>query len=281
MPRFLRQALFNRARPFGYALHARPVNNVRRRHGLAPLPADFRHAVASPDWTLYPDLEYLFPIPNLPRGHRYMAPLSWSPTVPLPDWWNRLPSDRPVVYANLGSSGRSGVLQKVLEALATLPVTVIAATAGRQTGLVPPPNAFMADYLPGQEAAARADLVITNGGNMSAYQALGEGKPVVGLASNADQFLNMAALEDAGAGKLLRAGSATVREVREAVMSLLKNKNARRSAECLAAEMDTVPRNTFAATVEMVIQAKISSQKSKNIHGPESQLQSPEIIARL
>ncbi len=125
----------------------------------------------------YPDLEYLFPIQNLPEGHRYMSPVSWSPEIPQPDWWNRLPLDRPVVYANLGSSGRSGVLQKVMDALAALPVTVIAATAGRQPDLVPSPNAFIADYLPGKTSAARSDLVITNGGNMSAYQALGEGKP--------------------------------------------------------------------------------------------------------
>lgn len=260
MPRFLGQSLFNLLRPWGFALHARPVNAVRRRHGLAPLSNDFRHALASPDWTLYPDLEYLFPIPNLPKGHRYMAPVSWSPTVPRPAWWNRLPLDRPVVYANLGSSGRAGILQKVMEALATLPVTVIAATAGRQTGLVPPPNAFVADYLPGEASAERADLVITNGGNMSAYQALGAGKPLVGLASNTDQFLNMAALDDAGVGKLLRASSATIQEIRSAVLTLLYDAKVLRACKCLGAEMSVTPQNVFSETISQILQSGKSTR---------------------
>jgi UDP:flavonoid glycosyltransferase YjiC (YdhE family) len=253
MPPSVGQSLFNLLRPWGLAWHARPVNAVRRRHGLAPLPNDFRHALASPDGTLYPDMEYLFPIPSLPKGHRYMGPVSWSPEVPQPAWWNRLPLDRPVVYANLGSSGRSGILQKVMDALATLPVTVIAATAGRQTGLVPSPNSFIADYLPGQTSAARADLVITNGGNMSAYQALGEGKPLVGLASNADQFLNMAALEDAGVGKLLRASSTTAQEIRSAVRALLNDAKVHQACKCLSAEMAVTPQNIFLETIQELL----------------------------
>ena len=162
-----------------------------------------------------------------------MAPISWSPQVALPAWWTRIPTDKPVVYANLGSSGRAGVLQRVLDALGSMPVTVIAATAGRQTGLVPPSNAFLAEFLPGQETAARSDILITNGGNMSAYQGLAEGKPLIGLASNVDQFLNMATVEDAGAGKLLRASTASAEEIKQAAHSLLNDSRAHLSAKCL------------------------------------------------
>ena len=50
------------------------------------------------------------------------------------------------------------------------------------------------------------------------YQALAEGKPVIGLAANTDQFLNMAAVADAHYGILLRAHRATGGEIRGAVV---------------------------------------------------------------
>lgn len=253
MPRKIGQALFNRMRPWGYAQHARPVNAVRTLYGLPPLPNDFRFALVDGDWTLYPDLKYLFPTTPLSENESYMAPISWSPKVVLPAWWDQVPTDKPVVYANLGSSGRSGVLQRVLDALGALPVTVIAATAGRQAGLVPPPNAFLTDFLPGQETAARSDLVISNGGNMSAYQGLAEGKPILGLASNVDQFLNMATLEDAGVGKLLRAGTATVEEIKTATHALLNDSRALAAAKCLGAELAISTLAVFVKTVDHAV----------------------------
>jgi UDP:flavonoid glycosyltransferase YjiC (YdhE family) len=134
-----------------------------------------------------------------------------------------------------------------------MPITVIAATAGRQTGLVPPSNAFLAEFLPGQETAARADLLITNGGNMSGYQGLAEGKPIIGLASNVDQFLNMAALEDAGAGKLLRARTASAEVIKQATQSLLNDSRAHTSAKCLGAELAISTLDVFVKTVSQAV----------------------------
>jgi UDP:flavonoid glycosyltransferase YjiC (YdhE family) len=60
-------------------------------------------------------------------------------------------------------------------------------------------------YLPGEEAARRARLVICNGGSPTSQQALAAGVPVIGIASNLDQFLNMGTLVRAGAGEIVRA----------------------------------------------------------------------------
>jgi UDP:flavonoid glycosyltransferase YjiC (YdhE family) len=46
--------------------------------------------------------------------------------------------------------------------------------------------------------------VICNGGSPTTYQALAAGVPVIGIARNLDQFLNMRLLEKAGVGILLR-----------------------------------------------------------------------------
>ncbi len=79
----------------------------------------------------------------------------------------------------------------------------------------------VADYLPGDLAARHARLVVTNGGSSSGYQALAEGKPVLGLPSNLDQYLAMTAIEKAGAGRLVRAAEASAKEVRAALVELL------------------------------------------------------------
>ena len=114
------------------------------------------------------------------------------------------------------------MLAPVLAALSDLPVTVIAATAGRAQVSRPPGNAYVADFLSGIEAASRAALVICNGGSPTTSQALAAGVPVLALTSNnMDQHLNMAAVRRAGAGEVLQARTADRRSIREAVARML------------------------------------------------------------
>jgi UDP:flavonoid glycosyltransferase YjiC (YdhE family) len=124
----------------------------------------------------------------------------------------------------------------VLEALAGLPVTVMAATAGRVELPCVPSNAHVADFLPGEAAAARAHLVICNGGSPTTQQALTVGVPVLGIPNNLDQHLNMQAVAAAGAGMVLRAGHATVASVAAAAASLLNEQRFTQAAARLAAE---------------------------------------------
>jgi UDP:flavonoid glycosyltransferase YjiC (YdhE family) len=121
----------------------------------------------------------------------------------------------------MGSSGESPLLPVVLEALADLPVYVMAATAGRISANQVPSNAYVSAYLPGEAAAARASLVICNGGSPTTQQALAAGKPVLGIASNMDQYLNMEAVQRVEAGEFIRAGLAQPKSVGTVVTNLL------------------------------------------------------------
>jgi UDP:flavonoid glycosyltransferase YjiC (YdhE family) len=139
-----------------------------------------------------------------------------------------------VIYATLGSSGRPALLANVLEALGDLPVSVIAATAGKSmTGRIPS-NARLAPYLPGRDAASRSSLVICNGGSPTTHQALGAGAPVLGLAENLDQHLNMRAIVDRGAGLIVRSEHARPGAIRAAVERMLKEPSFRSVARDLA-----------------------------------------------
>jgi UDP:flavonoid glycosyltransferase YjiC (YdhE family) len=228
------QRVFDLIRPAAFARHALPLNRVRRRHGLPGLGWHLLPTYTDADCTLYADLPTLIPIAGAPSTHRYIGPILWSFPAPLPPWWKDLPRDRPVVYVTLGSSGAADLLPSVLQALGSLPVEVVASTAGRVDIPSPPANCHLADYLPGAEASTRASLVICNGGSLTAYQALAAGVPVLGIASNMDQLMNMAHVARAGAGRLLRAGEATGRRLAEAATALTTDAGARDAARRLA-----------------------------------------------
>jgi len=217
----LGQRLFDLARPVAFRYHALPLDQLRKQYGLPPLGLDLRRVYTDADYTLYADIPQLVPTYDLPDTHRYVGPTLWSPSGPLPDWWTGLPDDRPIVYVTLGSSGHGRLLPMVLKALANMPVTVIAASAGRGLTVDVPPNAFIADYLPGEEAAKLAALVISNGGSQTSYQALANGKPVIGMPANLDQYLNMQYIQQAGAGQVIRAGMATPEKISSSVSEIL------------------------------------------------------------
>lgn len=230
----LSQAFFDLARPLVFALHAWPLNRVRREYGLLALDHDVRKTYTDADETLYADIPEFVPTTPLPPNHHWLGPILWSPKIEPPDWWTKLPDDQPIIYVVLGSSGENErALPTILQGLAELPVTVIAATAGCPLAGQPPPNAYVADFLPGVEAAARAALVICNGGSLATQQALAAGVPVLGVASNMDQHLNMLCLERASTGKRLRVGQLSPDQVRQMVERLLSNGRYRQAASAL------------------------------------------------
>lgn len=227
------QALFRLVRPIVFALHARPLNRLRREHGLPSLGRDLRRVYTDADHTLYADIPEFLDLPVLPAHHHFLGPLLWSPKVPLPGWWEELPGDRPLIYVTLGSSGLHRALPPIIDALAGLPVAAMVATAG-VTLRNHPKNIFITNYLPGEAAVARAQLVICNGGSPTSQQAIAAGVPVLGIASNLDQFLNMQAVEAHGAGICLRADRAMPANIRRATAALLENPAFRESARKLA-----------------------------------------------
>ena len=236
LPIWLADTLFRLVRPLAFASHARPLNRVRRRHGLPSLGSDLRRIYTDADHTLYADIAELFGSPAMPAGHGFLGAVTWAPPVAMPPWWQQsvLGSSRPIVYVTLGSSGRAQLLPCVLRALAPLPVTVVAATAGNIDLAGVPSNAVVAPFLPGDAAARHASIVICNGGSPTSHQALRAGVPVIGIAGNLDQFLNMHAIVGAGAGALLRADRLQEEHLRELCTRLLSDPHARRAAQHLA-----------------------------------------------
>jgi UDP:flavonoid glycosyltransferase YjiC (YdhE family) len=221
LPLVLAQMIFSVARPFVFSAHCKPLNSVRGSNGLPKLPRDIRRIYTDADYVAYSDLAELFPMNGMPPTHRFLGPALWQPAGERPAWWGHVSASRPCIYLTLGSSGDASLLPSMVTALAALPVTLMVACPG---GLLPaslPANVLQAPYLPGLDAARRAQLVISNGGSLTTYQALAAGTPVLGVASNLDQLLNMLAIEAAGAGLTLRADRISARALRAATERLL------------------------------------------------------------
>jgi len=235
------------------ASHSRPLNRVRCGYGLPALATDLRRVYSDADHVAYADVPELYPTPDRPVTHRYLGPILWSPPVAPPAWWNEAETQTNA-YVTMGSSGDPGLLGTIVAALDECGVAARVATAG--AAFEPPPRtrARIAAYLPGVEAARRADFVVCNGGSLTVQQALSAGKPVLGIASNMDQFLNMQPIVEAGAGVVVRADRASRTAVLRAAGSLLHETDARAQARRLS---DALARysatDRFAAMIDDIL----------------------------
>ncbi|MBL8472280.1 MAG: glycosyl transferase [Rhodocyclaceae bacterium] len=236
LPLPLGTKIFNWIRPLAFRQHCRPLEEVLRAAGLPDCGQDLRRVYTDSDLTLYADVPSLFALSGAPSNHRVIGPIAWSPPVPLPGWWSELPDSQPLAYVTLGSSGKGELAGSVAKSLCEAGFSVVLATAGTAN---PPAMSglYVEKYLPGDQAAARSDLVVCNGGSPTTQQALTAGKPVIGIANNLDQFLNMRALERGGVGKVLRADRFDPRVLASTARNLVENSVARAKAGEVAAEI--------------------------------------------
>ena len=256
LPLPVAERVFRLVRRAAFAVHSRPLNRVRARYGLADLGWCLRRAYTDGDFVAYVDAPALFPIEALPATHRFVGPALWEPPASLPPWWEALSQDRPIVYVTFGSSGQATLLPSVVETLSTLDASIMIATADRTRLPILPPNAYVAEFLPGTQAAKRANVVVCNGGSPTSYQALAAGVPVVGIASNLDQFLNMQALERIGAGLSFRADRFRPPELLHAVNLLLTDEGFKRNAKRVQA---WCADHSFASTIRDFLRDAMSS----------------------
>jgi UDP:flavonoid glycosyltransferase YjiC (YdhE family) len=233
-------------------LDAIAFNKGRKRYGLKPL-HDFYQFACRGDWVLYAEAPGIFPIRPLPPTHIFIGPVLWSPDVKLPDWWGKWDPDKPIVYLTPGSTGQAASLPDMVREIASLPVTVLVATAGRVNLGETPPNVLAADYLPGIECARLASLVVFNGGSATGFQAMSAGTPVLGVWTNPDQKISMMLLEQAGAGLSAEAVRASATEIRVLAERVLTEPSFKARAEEIAARFAAYDaKANFASFIDRV-----------------------------
>jgi MGT family glycosyltransferase len=134
-------------------------------------------------------------------------------------------------------------VQRALDALAELPVHVVATTGGivAPNELAAPANALVLNYAAHDPIIRRAALVVTHGGHGTAMRALRHGVPMVvipGLAG--DQPFVAAAVQEWGAGLALPgdADVAAIRAAAQEILSVVSYRSAARQRSAVLAGVD-------------------------------------------
>jgi UDP:flavonoid glycosyltransferase YjiC (YdhE family) len=248
--------VFDTLRPIAFAQHAAPVNRMLCHFRLPQGPRDIRHAYTDADFTLYSDIREMVATAALPHNHQFIGPVQWAPKIAPPPWWDEAQRREPIVYLNLGSSGWGKLLPTVLAAVGELGITTITASVGCRRPTQLRANEFVAEFLPGEIAAAAASIVICNGGSPTCYQALAAGKPVIGLPMNLDQYLNMSLVARAGAGILVRPRRCVGVDVATAVRTILGDSSfSHRALALQACIRRSCPHDALNAILASVVEA--------------------------
>lgn len=231
-------ALFQWIYPVILAQHSLPMYRLRRKYGMSSLGFDLRGVFTEADQTLFADVPEWVPTTDcgIAGRYAYIGPITWSPQKPLPAALQQSTDARPLIYIALGSSGDPHLLYDIVNAVASLNCRVAVATGGGPSSIVFPDGVITAALLPGGEVAAKAKLVICNGGSPGTHQALQQGTPVLGIPANLDQLLNMQFIAASGAGLSVRADQVSVERVRGAVQRLLNEPLFAESARRVAKE---------------------------------------------
>lgn len=193
---------------------------------------------------IYPDLVEVAKKDYNYTGH-FIGPITWFPFNNQAT--NKLFSssnDYQKIYLSLGSTGEYGLLPRILRILSQKKVEVVISLAGnKKEELLNIPNnnaifKFM-DFVPGEKASQECDLVISNGGGPSVYQALKYGKPVLGVLTNMDQVLSMFFFEKKGVALSIRDWTFTEKAFEEKLNQIILNKEFTQNAQLLTQKFES------------------------------------------
>lgn len=197
------------------------------------------------------ELEY--PRRELPDTVRFIGPMHprHRLATALPDWWEDLDSDHPVVHVSQGTMDNRDlgrVIVPTLRALANEDVLVVAATGGRPVedvvramGGQLPANARVEEYVPYDELLPKTAVFVTNGGFGGVQRALAAGVPLVVAGATEDKPEIAARVQWAGYGIDLRTGAPTPEQVLGAVRRVLADDALRHRIDIIRDRMNELP----------------------------------------
>ena len=192
---------------------------------------------------------------RLPANVEYVGPQLDNAELAAP-WeppWS--PGDeRPLVVVGLSTTylAQGSLLERIVAALATLPVRALVTTGDITLRGAPPPNVHVARYVPHARVLPEASLVVTNAGLGTVHAALTQGLPIVCLPIGRDQPDNAARVVRHGAGVRLSPKSGSV-AIGAAIQTVLGEPTFSAAARRLAAAIaDERPADRGPDTLERV-----------------------------
>ena len=215
------------------------LNAARTTLGLAPLEHLLDQHKAAEGLLIATSRAFDFAPDVLPPGVSYVGPQLGDPGWAEP-WVSPFAADddRPLVLVSFSTTFQNhvGDLQRVMDALAGLPVKAVVTLGGPISAdeLLAPANVALVDSAPHHEVMREAVLVITHGGHGTVCKALANGLPQLILPHGRDQADNAVRVTERGAGLALPA-DASAEAIRTATARLLDEPSFTHAARRLGA----------------------------------------------
>jgi MGT family glycosyltransferase len=247
------------------------LNALRRRHGLSQVVHFLDQVHRARRQLILTSADFDFP-GTLPAGARYVGPVLDDPAWAEVTRWTPPAGGDPLVLVAMSSTFQDqiGCLQRVVDALRTMPVRAVVTTgfAIDLAALQPSANVTVVPSAPHRQVLQHAALVVTHGGHGTVMKALAADLPMVLLPHGRDQADTAARVTARGAGVTLKR-SAGSRAIADAVRRVLKNASYRAAARQLGesvrrdAESDTLVRELeeISNGDERPIEARLQGQR--------------------
>jgi MGT family glycosyltransferase len=206
------------------------LNALRTGRGLPPLAHLWDQVHRADRELVMTSAAFDFPA-TLPERARYVGPVLDDPVWTAP--WTPPAGEGPLVLVALSSTfqDQAGCLQRIVDALAGLPVRAVVTTgpALDPAALAPAPNVSIVESAPHSQVLAEAAAVVTHGGHGTVVKSLAAGVPLVVMHHGRDQADNAVRVTARGAGVAVKR-SADAGTIAAAVRRLLDDPSYRAGA---------------------------------------------------
>lgn len=213
----------------------RPYNVVGKQYDVSPFPNLER--LWDGDHNLLAEPEGFSGELGLPAKYHCIGPLIGRLDEPIPHEILIMPRDKPIVYFAMGSSGQPRVIAKIIEGFNGKNYRVITPSKKLLDG-VPckiPDNVVLTGWLPAHKVNPLADVSVIHGGIGTTMTACLAGKPVVGVAMQPEQEINIDCLVRKGFAMRIRKSRLAPETLCDAIDTMLADKEAQGKAAEFAA----------------------------------------------
>jgi len=168
-----------------------------------------------------------------PPHMQFVGPVKGRPNLAPFDWERLHKATTPKVFVSLGTllvDIRAAFFQKLIDAFANQPVTIVAAT-NPDIFEHWPDNFIVNGFVPQSELMPHMDAVICHGGFNTVNDTFSNGLPMLITPIAYDHFHTAKLIEQAGCGVSIRYKRLRVDDLRNTVFELLQNPKYRTAAE--------------------------------------------------
>ena len=204
-------------------LPAKPFNILAKKYGLK----EFNNfiEVLEGDYTLLADIPEWVGLPKVRPNIRFIGPLPLRLNVDIPRIITEIPTDKPIVYFAMGSSGNPKLIANIIEGFRDKPYRVIAPveTHIKNMNLEIPTNVIVTGFLPAHKVNPIADISVIHGGQNTVMNACLSKTPIVGVGMHPEQQANLDACVRKGFAIRLNKKRVTASKILNAIDKLLQD----------------------------------------------------------